>query len=143
MDQSTCAACHSDCKECARGGSNECFTCAAKNKYLVRQSTSVSYGSCVEKEVYGTFAMTLYVKSINTAPNPLDVQLITGLIGNPFNSIQDAIIRGYELSALYKYSEITIVLMTGDHAMVRDGSGTYMPSRFDDWSQNTKFIIKS
>jgi hypothetical protein len=51
--------------------------------------------------------------------------------------------RGYELSALYKYSEITIVLKTGDHAMVRDGHGTYMPFRYDDWSQNVKFIIKS
>jgi hypothetical protein len=112
------------------------------NKYVVRLSTSVSYGTCEDKEIYGTFSMSLYVNNILTT-NPLDVQSITGLTGNPFNSIQDAIIRGYELSALYKYSEITIVLKTGDHAMVRDGSGTYMPWRYDDWSQNTKFIIKS
>ena len=94
MDQSTYQPCHSDCKECAKCGSNACFTCAAVNKYVVRQSTSDSYGSCVDKEIYGTFSMSLYVNNILTT-NPFDVQSITGLIGNPFNSIHDAIIRGY------------------------------------------------
>jgi hypothetical protein len=53
-------------------------------------------------------------------------------------------LRGYELSALYKQSVITIVLFAGVrslHAMVRDGAGTYMPIRTDTWSQNVKFII--
>jgi hypothetical protein len=52
--------------------------------------------------------------------NPAAIQSIDGTITNPFNYLQDAITRAYELAAITKTSDLTILLMTGGiHAMLR------------------------
>lgn len=47
------------------------------------------------------------------------------------------------MAARFKYAEMTIILKTGTHALVRQTTDYYMPDKFDTWSQNMKLIIKS
>ena len=66
MDTSNCASCLPSCYECARGAADKCLSCD-KDKYLILASTSVTYGTCVDKEKYGTFSFTLYVNAMGAA----------------------------------------------------------------------------
>ena len=87
--------------------------------------------------------VTIYVTHTG-AQNPAAIQSIDGTITNPFNYLQDAITRAYELAAITKTSDLTILLMTGGiHAMLRRNDQFYTPFRTDTWSQNVKIVIKS
>jgi hypothetical protein len=65
-------------------------------------------------------------------------------LNTAFNSIQDAFTRAYELGAPYLEATVTIVLKTGDHAMVRYfPSDFYVPKSYDPHSQTTKIILQT
>ena len=49
------------------------------------------------------------------------------------------------MAAPFNKAEITIILKTGTHAMVKkaeDIGSFYLPRRWDSWSQHVKLIIK-
>ena len=105
-------------------------------------STSASYGSCVAKEKLGTFSYTIYVRPV-TNQMVAPVQSLDGSFLNPFNYIQDAITRAYELAALFNVADMTIILLSGTHAMLRKAENMYMPYRTDKWSQNVRITLQS
>ena len=134
IDSSNCATCDLSCYECTNGTLDKCLSCD-KDKYLILASTSVTYGTCEDKEKYGTFSFTLYVNAIGAANwNPTPVQSIDGTETNAFNYIIDAITKAYEMSAPFKEADMTIILKTGVHVMKRDNIDYYMPTRMDKWS---------
>lgn len=45
------------------------------------------------------------------------------------------------MAAPFKVAEMTIVLKTGMHAMIRRNDDPYMPYRTDTWSQNVKLTV--
>lgn len=82
--------------------------------------------------------MTAYASPL-TNTNP--VNTITGTLGDPFNTLEDAISKAYELGASKTSATITILLMAGPHAMLRNTHDYFMPSESDEHSQTTTIII--
>ena len=71
------------------------------------------------------------------------MQSIDGSYSNPFNQLQDAITKAYEIGAPYTSATITIYFKaTSTNSMIKF-KGVYIPTAKDDWSQTTKLIIDS
>eukprot|EP00347_Sterkiella_histriomuscorum_P016469 403353061 len=140
IDTSVCVACSANCLECGGSGTNNCLTCKF-GFYLEVTSDSVTRGQCKSKS--GTLTDVLYVATV-TNLNPQPSSQHTGAYNKPFNSIQDAITAAYELGAPKLSADVTIILKTGEHAMVRYfPSDIYMPLAYDPYSQTTKITIET
>ena len=78
--------CHSDCRECAGSGSDECSSCFA-GKYVSQANGLVRGGSCLDKTDDHEI-IELFVRKESTES---DVQLRVGSLANPFLDLQNAI----------------------------------------------------
>jgi hypothetical protein len=142
VETSICQTCPGTCYECVSvKGSTECKSCA-KGHYLDTGSNTKTTGACILKSgsIADTFLYVAPVASQNVNPS----SSITGILStDPFNSIQDAMAKAYEIGAPYTYAFVTILLMDGNHAMIREASDYYMPTAYDKYSQTTLIEIKS
>lgn len=142
VDQSNCDVCNSNCYTCRGPNSDECTSC--KSGYYLNFYGQKTYGTCNPKS--GTSSYTVYVNNFvnpNTKYSSGQEQTITGTVGDSFGTIMDAMTKAYEWSAPYAQADITIVLKSGSHSMLRTEYNYYMPYANDDWSQHIKLTIQS
>ncbi|CDW88401.1 UNKNOWN [Stylonychia lemnae] len=131
--------CDGSCKECMDGTSNGCTKCYS-GTYLSKSDRTKSYGQCLSKTLQSS-TQTIYVAAPTT--NTFDPTTQTGTIGNPFNDIQDAVMRMYELCAnVQKTCVVTIYLMNGDHYLLRRYRNSYRPLLYDSHQQNMVLTIQ-
>ncbi|CDW79966.1 UNKNOWN [Stylonychia lemnae] len=139
IETSKCQLCDPNCYECTQD-STSCISCY-NGYYLLTSSSTTTTGICKLKS--GSISDTIYVAPV-TSLNAQASTLQTGAYNTPFNSIQDAFSKAYEIGAPYVSAEIQIILKTGDHAMVRYfPSDFYVPSAYDKHSQTTKITLKT